>query len=306
MKLLRSSIFRAVCSIAVGVLLLRYPDEALTWLTILIGVLFILPGILAVITYFVESRQADKETVIDDKGKVLRGATPMFPFAGIGSIVLGLLLALMPGTFVQFLTYVIAGILILGSLAQIVTVVRMRRMGNVSFSYFLVPLVMVIAGLAMILKREWLENIPFIDNKLWIPGVCCMIYGAWELICSLRYYLLAREVRKREEAEFEEAQEITPGEGDIVKSNGEAGNVPATDADNAPTSDAADAPTDADEADAQSDSSSGAQPDTSSDSSDSSSEEQPSDNNSSSDANHIVFDGSESASPSVQYENEAE
>jgi|GEM_PF-24812 len=307
MKLLRSSIFRAVCSIAVGVLLLRYPDEALTWLTILIGVLFILPGLLAVLTYVVESRQAGKETVVDTDGKVLRGATPVFPFAGIGSIALGLLLALMPGTFEQFLTYVIAGILILGSISQIVTIVKMRRLSDVSFSYFLIPMLLFVAGLAMILKQEWLDNIPFVDNKLWIPGICCMVYGAWELVCSLRYYFAAREARKREEAQFDEAQEITPGPGDIVKGDGNAAGTDtpsegSADTENKPEETASSddsTPSDASSSDdnASSDgrSSEGDSPIAPPPPPESASEKSP---------DHIVFNDSESSS--VEYENEEE
>ena len=35
MKIFQSSIFRAVCAIVVGALLIKYPDEGVTWLTVI-------------------------------------------------------------------------------------------------------------------------------------------------------------------------------------------------------------------------------------------------------------------------------
>lgn len=44
MKLLQSSVFRAICAIAVGIMLIKYPDNTVTWITIAIGVLFLFIG----------------------------------------------------------------------------------------------------------------------------------------------------------------------------------------------------------------------------------------------------------------------
>ena len=46
MKILQTSVFRAVCAVIIGALLVRYRDEMVTWLTISIGVLFALSGII--------------------------------------------------------------------------------------------------------------------------------------------------------------------------------------------------------------------------------------------------------------------
>lgn len=44
MKIVQSSFFRAICSIIIGVLLLRYTDQTVTWITLAIGVMFLLSG----------------------------------------------------------------------------------------------------------------------------------------------------------------------------------------------------------------------------------------------------------------------
>lgn len=40
MKVVHSSLFRAVCAIIIGVLLIQYREQTVTWITIAIGVLF--------------------------------------------------------------------------------------------------------------------------------------------------------------------------------------------------------------------------------------------------------------------------
>ena len=44
MKVIQSSLFRALCAIIVGALLIQYREQTVTWITIAIGVLFFLSG----------------------------------------------------------------------------------------------------------------------------------------------------------------------------------------------------------------------------------------------------------------------
>ena len=52
MKILRSSVFRAICAIATGILLINNPDNTVKWITIAIGVMFLLSGVISLATYF--------------------------------------------------------------------------------------------------------------------------------------------------------------------------------------------------------------------------------------------------------------
>ena len=102
MKVVHSSFFRAICAIVVGALLIRYREQTVTWITIAIGVLFFLSGVISVATYFSAKRNFDKVAVVyDAHGKQLTGLRPNFPIVGIGSLCLGLILALMPNTFIN-------------------------------------------------------------------------------------------------------------------------------------------------------------------------------------------------------------
>lgn len=57
MKVLRSSIFRAVCAIVVGALLVKYREQTVTWITVLIGVIFLVSGIISITAWYSAKRK---------------------------------------------------------------------------------------------------------------------------------------------------------------------------------------------------------------------------------------------------------
>ena len=118
MKALQSYIFRAISAIVVGALLVKYREETVTWLTILIGVIFFVSGVISCIAYISARRTANGTEIFDAQGQRITPSMPSFPLVGIGSIILGGVLALSPDTFTSGLMYVLAIILILGALGQ--------------------------------------------------------------------------------------------------------------------------------------------------------------------------------------------
>ena len=118
MKALQSYIFRAISAIVVGALLVKYREETVTWLTILIGVIFFVSGVISCIAYISARRTANSTEILDAQGQRITPSMPSFPLVGIGSIILGGVLALSPDTFTSGLMYVLAIILILGALGQ--------------------------------------------------------------------------------------------------------------------------------------------------------------------------------------------
>ena len=52
MKILQSSVFRAICAIAVGAMLIKNPDSTVKGITIAIGILFLVSGVISCVAYF--------------------------------------------------------------------------------------------------------------------------------------------------------------------------------------------------------------------------------------------------------------
>ena len=71
MKIFQSSVFRAICAIIVGILLIKFPKDGVTWLTIAIGVLFLISGVIAAIAYLHARKHAAEYTIIDKQGRII-------------------------------------------------------------------------------------------------------------------------------------------------------------------------------------------------------------------------------------------
>lgn len=183
MKILQSALFRAVCSIIVGVLLIQYPGNTVTWITVAIGVLFLLSGVISCVTYFSAVRNASAYKITDGDGRVLYGGKPSVPIVGIGSVILGALLVARPALFVEGLMYVLGAILILGAVNQFMVLVSARRLARVPFVFWICPSLVLLVGLYVMLKPMESAELPLV-----ILGWCSLVYGATEIINSTKVY----------------------------------------------------------------------------------------------------------------------
>jgi uncharacterized membrane protein HdeD (DUF308 family) len=209
MKIFQSSIFRAVCAIVIGVLLVKFPQDGVTWLTMAIGALFLLSGVIALIAYWQAKRHAGEYTITDQQGRVVRGGQPTFPIVGAGSVILGLVLTLSPNAFVNGLMYMLAAVLILGGVTQLMALVAARRLGSIPLGYWVMPSVILLTGLFVVLKPSESSELPLL-----VLGWCSILYGVVELVNALKIHSVrknseVREVREEASAEVAEAIEVT-------------------------------------------------------------------------------------------------
>ena len=184
MKVIHSSIFRAVCAIIVGVLLIQYREQTVTWITVAIGVLFFLSGVISLASYWAAKRNAEKmqgQILSDSNGKPIMGMMPKFPLVSVGSLILGLLLALMPQVFIAWLMFILAFIPILGALTQFVNLASAAKMGRVGILFWLFPSVLLLLGLLTIIKPSAIASAPLL-----IIGWGMLIYGVVELLNAFK------------------------------------------------------------------------------------------------------------------------
>lgn len=196
MKVLRSSIFRAVCAIVVGALLVKYREQTVTWITVLIGVIFLVSGIISITAWFSAKRKGGAEGVdlYDAQGNLLTPPAPPFPIVGLGSVILGAVLALFPNSFVNGLMYILAAMLILGALSQFFNLTVARRFAKIGFAWWIVPTLVLLIGLIAIVKPSFIASAPLL-----VLGYCMIVYGVVDLIDTLKIHQCRKELRKKSE-----------------------------------------------------------------------------------------------------------
>ena len=183
MRILQSSVFRALCAIIIGALLIKFPDNTVKGITVAIGVLFLVSGLISCVTYFWSKRHVSEYKVYDADGNLVAGEQPTFPIVGIGSTILGLILALTPTAFVSALMYIIGIILILGAINQYMSLLSGRRYGRVSLWYWIMPTLILLTGLYVMLKP-----LAPLNTAMLILGWCTLVYGVVELVNTLKFY----------------------------------------------------------------------------------------------------------------------
>ena len=201
MKVLQISAIRAIIVLVTGFLLVKYREETMTWMTITVGILFLLSGLVSCMVYYFEKEKVAKKTAKaeqqEGQPKEENLKSPTFPIAGVGSIILGIILAVMPNTFITWVVYILAALLILGAINQFMNLARSRQYARVPFYLWLFPTVILVVAILLISKPMEAAALPLL-----VIGWVFMYYGVLEFALIIRMYLVRRAFEKTEEAKI--------------------------------------------------------------------------------------------------------
>ena len=210
MRILQSSVFRALCAIVFGYLLVIYRNQMLHWTTIAFGALFFLSGLVSVIAYYAEKQRAanmaerlsamsemrGKEMETPSEESIRHSLMPGFPIVGIGSMVLGVILAIMPTTFIHGMMYVIAGLLVLGALNMMFNLSMARKFASIGLGFWIMPLLLLVLGVLMIAKPDLFAAMPFR-----VLGWALIVYGVIECINAIKIHNCRKQYEKIQAAQ---------------------------------------------------------------------------------------------------------
>ncbi len=161
---MNTQIVRCISVLLTGVLFLILGDSALSLLITIVGILFMIPGIVSMVAYFLHRNQH-----------------PIFPFAALGSFMLGLWLAVSPGFFVSIFMYVLGGVLTALGVYQLAVLLTTSRLLPVSWPLYLFPTLVLLLGLFVIFNPFEAAALPFI-----IIGIGCIVSAFNDLVAIYR------------------------------------------------------------------------------------------------------------------------
>lgn len=201
MKVLQISAVRAIIVLVTGFLLVKYREDTMTWMTITVGVLFLISGLVACMVYYFEKEKVAKKTA---KSALQEGQqeeedlkSPSFPIAGVGSIVLGIILAVMPNTFTTWMVYILSALLILGAVNQFMNLARSRQYARVPVYMWVFPTISMVVAILLISRPIETDALFF---TLKVIGWAFMYYGVLEFVLIIRMYLVRKAYDKAEAA----------------------------------------------------------------------------------------------------------
>lgn len=172
-KFLQSMVARGLSLLVIGILLIVFAESITTWLVMLCGLAFIVPGAVAVASAFRQS--AESRLVM------------LYPVIGIGSIAFGIVLLIWPALFVETLMYILAAGLIFVACCQLYSLWTMHRSGlRFSIALYLAPIAELAAGLYIILAKDTMA----------VAALPVIIVGAGFILYALMEFSTAYVVRR--------------------------------------------------------------------------------------------------------------
>ena len=180
-----------------GILIVKFREDMVTWLTVGLGAIFFISGIISCISYYIQRKhvlkmRAEGITLFDSEGKPVGQSMPTFPIVGVGSLILGVILASMPETFLNWLTYIFAAIILLVSVYQIADLIVANRYGRVGWAYWVMPIIMLLAAVVALVNPDSISSSP-----LFFLGWAMIISGAVMIVNVLKIYTVRRAAEKR-------------------------------------------------------------------------------------------------------------
>ena len=164
-KMMQNVFVRALCVLILGVILVIYSGDVSRWIVMASGILFILPGLVGLISYWRRDKQSRQFM--------------LYPLIALGSILFGVVQLVLPDLFFEALRYVLACAMLILALLQVYSLWNIRSGGvKASLIYYLFPLAEMGASLLVIFFGEFAENDPM---PLLIVGGTCIVYSLVDL-----------------------------------------------------------------------------------------------------------------------------
>lgn len=182
------AILRAVIALVIGFLLALNPETATCIIVVLIGILFLLFGIVSVI-YNIKAVKSIERFSEDRQLQ--------FPITSVGCILFGLVLSLMPSAFLKISMFILGAFLVLAGAFQIVSFRLCSK--NIHTPMPFSALVML-AGIFIFINPIESASLPAI-----VLGTSFIVYGVMETVLSVQTMISNKRLKK---AEAEYAVEV--------------------------------------------------------------------------------------------------
>ena len=162
MNAFQNPLIRIIASIAVGLLLILYPNAALPTILLIIGILIGLPSLYALLVYLLS----------EDRNKL------PFPVLSLVMLLFGCTLMLFPGWYIGITVYVLGGALVLIGVYQILYLLTLKK----NWLSYLLPAIVLLIGIEILVNPfSATERVMVITF-----GAATLLYGITDLIYYIR------------------------------------------------------------------------------------------------------------------------
>ena len=154
---------RALIALAIGVMMVLRPDNALTTVVKVIAAFILASGLVSLIVGLKNRKD---------------GSLPLMSFNAIVDIIIGLVLFSFPGFVARFIIYLIGFVLLGFGIMQILALISAKRVTGFGLGAFVLPAIVTLVG-GFLLFNPFAESV-----MVMIAGAAIIVYGASEFLSS--------------------------------------------------------------------------------------------------------------------------
>lgn len=180
---------RALIALAVGIMMVVNPGEALTAVVKVIAAFLLASGLVSLVVGLRNKKD---------------GSLPLMSFNALVDVLLGLFLFVFPGFVAKFMIYLIGFALLTFGVVQILALASARKLTGLGFGAFVLPAIVTLVG-GFILFNPFAESV-----MVMITGAALVVYGASELLSSWRMKKAIDEYEIRQAPEKETPVQENP------------------------------------------------------------------------------------------------
>ena len=162
---------RSLTTAAIGILLLALREQAMPFIVMCLGVLFMLPGIFTLALFLIPKLRRNGNTA---------SSAVVVPIMAIGSLMLGLWMFLQPAFFVTVIMWVLGGLMVIMGGTQLVKLLMAKRFVKVSGLLFFLPALILLTGIIVLFNPFEAASVPFM-----ILGVGAIVTALSDMINTL-------------------------------------------------------------------------------------------------------------------------
>lgn len=172
---------RSLATAAIGILLLALREQAMPFIVMCLGVLFMLPGVFTLALFLIPKLRRNNGT---------GSSAVIVPIMAIGSMLLGLWMFINPAFFVTIIMWVLGAVMVIMGGTQLLSLLMAKRRVKVSLFLFILPLLILLTGAIVLFNPFEAASVPFM-----ILGVGAIVTALSDMINTLFLKFTSRNDR---------------------------------------------------------------------------------------------------------------
>lgn len=164
MKPMLNPLLRIIPALLVGIFMIAWPQQALCYIAIVLGLVLLIPGLIQVTRYIV--MRTDKSR------RVRRNNTMTFPVISTLCMLTGIAILCFPGTVACIFIYLLGAFLVFASIYEILFLALLGR--HVPGGYYVLPILLLLTGILILVN-------PFTVTE----SLLVTIFGAGAIVYSV-------------------------------------------------------------------------------------------------------------------------